>query len=168
MCHHVALQRIQDVLEAFINVFYLYKARYLVMSKKYNSFLCEDGIEKFVSQDHLLSSLSKPCDDKRWSSGQIFLSCTYTYNRFLYSFPSSTLMIDSYLLTLPHTNGRFFFRGSLPSMSSIGVLSSIVSFWGHTNLICHVLWWCCQSLGYSWVHSDGHLNSDRGLVFFII
>ena len=42
--------------------------RDLVVSKKKNPLLnnsCEDGIEKSVPCDHLLSSISKPCDANR-------------------------------------------------------------------------------------------------------
>ena len=32
------------------------------MSMKNNHYICECGIEKYVPQDHSLSSLGKPCD----------------------------------------------------------------------------------------------------------
>ena len=38
--------------------------------KNHNS--SEDGIEKYVPHDHLLSSLGKPRDAKRWFSGGMF------------------------------------------------------------------------------------------------
>ena len=41
---------------------------------------CEDGIEKSVPRDHRLSSLDKPCDINRWSSGRIFLSHPHTHD----------------------------------------------------------------------------------------
>ena len=44
---------------------------------------CEDGIEKSVPRDHWLSSLGKPRDANRWSSGQIFLSHLHIHDRFL-------------------------------------------------------------------------------------
>ena len=48
-------------------------------------YLCEGRIEKSVPRDHGLSSLGKPRDAKRRSSGQIFLSYSHTHNGFLYS-----------------------------------------------------------------------------------
>ena len=41
------------------------------MSKKKNPYSCEDGIEKSVPRDNRLSSLGKPRDANRWSSGRI-------------------------------------------------------------------------------------------------
>ena len=46
---------------------------------------CEGKIEKSVPLDHHLSSLGKPRDTKRRSSGQIFLSYPHTHDRFLKS-----------------------------------------------------------------------------------
>ena len=46
----------------------------------------EDRIEKAVSRDHRLSSLGKPRDAKRQSTGKIFLSYPHTHDRFLYTF----------------------------------------------------------------------------------
>ena len=43
-------------------------------------------IEKSVPRDHRLSSLGKPRDAKRRSSGGIFLSYPHTHDGFLYSF----------------------------------------------------------------------------------
>ena len=54
-----------------------------MVSKKIIRYSCEGGIEKSVPRDHRLSSLGKPRDANRWSSGQIF------YHTF-------TLMIDTY------------------------------------------------------------------------
>ena len=54
---------------------------------------CEGRIEKSVPQDHHLSSLGKPRDAKRRSSGQIFLSYPHTYDRFLKSEPSFTTIL---------------------------------------------------------------------------
>ena len=42
-------------------------------------------IEKSVPRDHHLSSLGKPLDAKRRSSGQILLSYPHTHDRYLYS-----------------------------------------------------------------------------------
>ena len=39
-------------------MFFQYKMRYLVVSKKKN--LCDNGIEKSVTQDHCVSSLGMP------------------------------------------------------------------------------------------------------------
>ena len=61
LCHNVASQRIQDFLEDFF-MFFQYKMRYLVVSKKRIHYLCEDRIEKSVFCDHHLSSLGKPGD----------------------------------------------------------------------------------------------------------
>ena len=55
------------------------------MSKKRIHYSYEGMIEKSISQDRRLSSLSKPCDAKRRSSGQIFLSYPHTYDRYLHS-----------------------------------------------------------------------------------
>ena len=38
------------------------KMQYLMVSKRKNTKLCEDGIKNSVSHDHRLLSLSKPCD----------------------------------------------------------------------------------------------------------
>ena len=40
-------------------------------------------IEKSIPRDHRLSSLDKPRDVKRWSSGRIFLSYPHAHDRFL-------------------------------------------------------------------------------------
>ena len=81
--HHVASQRIQGFLEVFFQVFFFqYKGgiKRWARKKTHNSF--EDGIEKSVPRDHRLSSLGKPRDANRWSSGWIFLSHPHTYDRF--------------------------------------------------------------------------------------
>ena len=57
---------------------------FLTVSKKKNSLVVGGREEKSVSRDHLLSSLGKPCDAKQRSSGWIFLSHSYTHERFLY------------------------------------------------------------------------------------
>ena len=49
--HHVTSQHIQDFLDVFF-IFFQYKMRYLVVSKKKNPLLCEDRIEKSVPRDH--------------------------------------------------------------------------------------------------------------------
>ena len=41
-------------------------------------------MEKTIPHDHLLSTLGKPRDAKRRSSGRIFLSYPHTYDRFFY------------------------------------------------------------------------------------
>ena len=46
-------------------MFFQYRMRYLVVSKKNNFNLCEDGIEKSVPRDHHSSSLGKPSDANR-------------------------------------------------------------------------------------------------------
>ena len=43
-------------------------------------YLCEDGIEKSVPHDNLLSPLGKPRDAKRLSSRRIFLSHPHTHD----------------------------------------------------------------------------------------
>ena len=57
-------------------------------------------IEKSVPQDHHLSSLRKPRDAKRWSSGQIFLSHPHTHDRFLHSFWIHCARRSTYCFTL--------------------------------------------------------------------
>ena len=60
-------------------MFFQYKMRYLVVrKKKIIHYSCEDGIEKSVPRDHRFSSLVKPRDANRWSSGRIFLSHPHT------------------------------------------------------------------------------------------
>ena len=82
--HHTASQRIQDFLEVFF-MFFQDRMRYLVVNKKRIHYSCEDGIGKSFPRDHRLSSLIKPLDANRWSSGRIFLS-------------TLTPMKDSYIL----------------------------------------------------------------------
>ena len=60
-------------------MFVQYKMRYLVVDKKRIQHSCEGGIEKFVPHDHRLSSLSKPRDANRLTSGQICLYHPHTY-----------------------------------------------------------------------------------------
>ena len=52
-------------------------------ARKRIHYSCEGRIEKSVPRDHRLSSLGKPRDAKRWSSGRIFLSFPHTHDRFL-------------------------------------------------------------------------------------
>ena len=54
-------------------------------ARKSIHYSCEGRIEKSVPRDHCLSSLGKPRDAKRQSSGQIFLSYRQTHDRFLQS-----------------------------------------------------------------------------------
>ena len=54
------------------------------MSKKNNKLFYEGRIEKSVPRDHCLTSLGKPRDAKRRSSGRIFLPYPHTHGRFLY------------------------------------------------------------------------------------
>ena len=46
-------------------------------------YLCEDGIERSIPQDHRLSSLGKTRDANQWSSGWIFLSHPHTHDGLL-------------------------------------------------------------------------------------
>ena len=46
---------------------------------------CMVWIEKSVTRDHCSASLSKPRDADQWPSWQIFLSTTYTHERYLFS-----------------------------------------------------------------------------------
>ena len=55
------------------------------MCRKKIHYSCECRIEKSVPHDQRLSSLGKPRDAKRRSSGQIFLAYRHTHDRFLYS-----------------------------------------------------------------------------------
>ena len=52
-------------------------------ARKRIHYWCEGRIEKSVSWYHRFSSLSKPPNVKRRSSGQIFLSYPHTHDRFL-------------------------------------------------------------------------------------
>ena len=56
-------------------------------ARKIIYYSCEGRIEKSVPRNHRLSSLGKPRDAKRRSSGQIFLSYPHTHDRFLDSIP---------------------------------------------------------------------------------
>ena len=69
-CHYVS------VLSSFWEPFFKYKNAIFNCVQEKIHYLCEDGIENSVPRDHHLSSLSKPCDVKRWSSGQIFSQCS--------------------------------------------------------------------------------------------
>ena len=51
--------------------------RQILWARKRIYYSYENGIEKSVPRDHHLSSLGKPRDANRWSSGQIFLSHSY-------------------------------------------------------------------------------------------
>ena len=53
-------------------------------ARKIIHYLCEGRIEKSVPWDHRLSSLGKPRDAKRRSSGRIFLSYPHIHDRLLY------------------------------------------------------------------------------------
>ena len=55
------------------------------MVSKKKKYLCEVKIEKSGPRDHRLSSLGKPRDAKRRSSGRIFLFYPHTHDRLLYS-----------------------------------------------------------------------------------
>ena len=55
----------------------------VLSKKKKNQLLCEVRIEKSVPRDHRLSTLGKPRDAKRRSSGRMFLFYPHTHDRFL-------------------------------------------------------------------------------------
>ena len=59
---------------------------------------CEGGIEQSVPRDNSLSSLGKPRDAKRRSSGQIFLSNPHTNNGFLFLLTTVFKKLIVYLL----------------------------------------------------------------------
>ena len=77
-----------SVLMIFLEVFYMfffqYQMSYYVVSKKKNTYSCEDGIERSVPHDHHLWSLDKHCDANWWFLGWIFF------------YRNLTLMMDSY------------------------------------------------------------------------
>ena len=77
-------QRIQGFLEGLFK-FFQYKWGIKWWARKRIHYSCEVGIEKSVPRDHRLSSLGKPRDANRWSSGRIFLSHPHTHDRFLYT-----------------------------------------------------------------------------------
>ena len=56
-----------------------------MLAKTKMFFLCEGGIGKSVPQDHHLSSLGRPPDDKWSSLEQILLSHLHTRDGFLYN-----------------------------------------------------------------------------------
>ena len=80
--HHVKLHRslrVQGLLQLIL------KLKKQWWSEKRIHFSCEGRIEKSVPRNHRLSSLGKPRDAKRRSSGLIFLSYPHTHDRFLLS-----------------------------------------------------------------------------------
>ena len=65
LCYNVTMTYL-SVLRIFcFFMFFQYKMRYLVVSKKRIHYSCEDGIEKSVPRYHCLSSLGKPRYAKR-------------------------------------------------------------------------------------------------------
>ena len=80
--HHVASQRIQYFMEIFFMFSNIKWEGIKWWARKRIHYSCEGGIEKSVPGDHILSSLSKPGDANRWSSGRIFQS--HTHDGFLY------------------------------------------------------------------------------------
>ena len=80
--HHAKshLSVFRNFWEPFLNI----KMRYLMVRKKIIHYLCQDGIEKSVPPDNQLSSLGKPRDANRWSSGRILLLHPQTHEIFLY------------------------------------------------------------------------------------
>ena len=63
---YVASQPIQELLGAPFDI----KMAYLMVARKRNHYLCEDGIEKSVPSNQRLSSPGRPCDAN--IMGQIF------------------------------------------------------------------------------------------------
>ena len=83
------------------------KNKKTVVSKKKNSHSCEGRMEKSVPRDHRLSSLGKPRDAKRRSSGRIFYP--HTHDRFLYS----STFNENRLCCIPKTKAQIFVFQSL-------------------------------------------------------
>ena len=71
-----------------------------MMHRKILHYLHEGRIEKSVPQDHRLSSLGKPHDAKRRSSGRTFLSYPHTHDRFLYY-----SLVDNFLFQIFSNGG---------------------------------------------------------------
>ena len=67
-------------------MFFQYKKRYLVVSKKNNPFLVWGWLRKIRPEVHRLLSLGKHRDVNRWSTGQMFVSHPHTHDGFLYYF----------------------------------------------------------------------------------
>ena len=84
---------ISAYLGLFSSVFFQYKWGIKWWARKRNHYSSEDEIEKSVPRDHRMSSLGKPRDANRWSSGRIFLSHPHTHDRFLYSFTQAQLLL---------------------------------------------------------------------------
>ena len=79
-CHHVASQCIQYFLEAFF-MFFQYKMRYLVVSKKKNPLFLWGWDRKIrPSQSPFVITRQASWWPNRWSSGRIFLSHSHTHD----------------------------------------------------------------------------------------
>ena len=81
--HHVKLHL--SVFRDFWKLTLKFKKKNKWLARKRIHYYCEGRIEKFVLRDHRLSSLGKPRDAKRWSSGRIF-------------YPTFKLMMDSFII----------------------------------------------------------------------
>ena len=86
-CHHVKLHLSFSGTSG--SLFWSNKKQW--WARRIIHYSCEDRIEKSILWDHRLSSLSKPGDVKRWSSGWIFLSYHHTHDGFLCHIPRTNL-----------------------------------------------------------------------------
>ena len=109
-CHHVASQPIQDFLEVFF-MFYLYKIKYLVVSKKNNPLI-------------VWGRKIHPSGSPFVITGQVsWFQMSDLPDGFFY--PTLTLMIDSYNLVAACTFRKFSWDCvSSTLVSSVGLLSS--------------------------------------------
>ena len=76
------------------------------MRKKKLHYTYEGKIEKSVPRDYSLSSVGKPRDAKRRSTGRIFLSYMYphTHDGFLCSIPESQELSGFYTIQYKHSS----------------------------------------------------------------
>ena len=80
-----------------------------MLSKRRIHYSCEGRIEKSVPQDHSLSSLGRPCDAKRGSSGQI--SPSYPHSHYILIL----YLICSPIIKVPKWHGlsHLLFQGDM-------------------------------------------------------
>ena len=94
--HHVASQRIQNFLEVFF-MFFQYKMRYLVVSKKKNPLFVWGWDRKIYPSRSLFVTTRQASWCQSLILGRIFLSQPHTHDRFLYNFEGRIVNIFLYI-----------------------------------------------------------------------
>ena len=81
-----------------------------------NSSLCEDGIETSISHDHCLSSIGKPCDDKRksWGRNCVYHPHTHDKNTLI-----SCIRPDGWPIVTPDHTSVVFFLAGVPAQRNV-------------------------------------------------